>query len=74
VSADPKDVEALRAKILAAPPVVSCGHLSRTFDGACMTCADNERRRADMARAWDEGHRFTGYEPERGENPYRDAP
>lgn len=25
------------------------------------------------ARAWDEGHRFTGYEPERGENPYRDV-
>lgn len=27
-------------------------------------------RRA-KADAWDEGHRFTGYDPERGENPYR---
>lgn len=27
--------------------------------------------RAVMADAWDEGHRFTGYEPECGENPYR---
>lgn len=24
-----------------------------------------------LAEAWDEGHRFTGYEPEPGENPYR---
>lgn len=24
-----------------------------------------------QAQAWDEGHRFTGYEPECGENPYR---
>jgi hypothetical protein len=23
------------------------------------------------AEAWDEGHRFTGYEPLPGENPYR---
>ena len=27
---------------------------------------------AEWAAAWDEGHRFTGYEPEPGENPYRE--
>lgn len=30
-----------------------------------------DRIREVQAEAWDEGHRFTGYEPERNENPYR---
>lgn len=25
------------------------------------------------AEAWDEGHLYTGYQPEHGENPYRDG-
>ena len=33
-----------------------------------------EKIRWLLAQAWDEGHRFTGYEPSPGENPYRTSP
>lgn len=40
----------------------------------CMHQMWDEDVRQRMAEAWDAGHRFTGYEPERGENPYRSVP
>lgn len=64
-------VEALRQKINALPPTDFCGHFSSDFNGNCMQCAREAERRADMARAWDEGHDSCG-QRHSCPNPYRD--
>ena len=65
------------------PEQIACDALRPTFtatdalrdaaevlqDSLAVTLANVE---AALADAWDEGHRFTGYEPSPGENPYRE--
>lgn len=49
----PLTSQTLREKILAMTPTESCGHLARTFDGGCMTCARETERNEGLALAWD---------------------